>query len=447
MTITMHHTKYYSLDELRAVLDAQGGQSFTAESKAEAYDWIEGQLHHYRYTKLGKKDRGLVRRYLALYTGYSAAQLSRLIAQWRRTRMLRLPQYVRHRFASYYTREDVVLLAAVDTAHNVLSGPATRCILEREYTVFHRPEFERLRHISVSHLYNLRKTFTYRNHAVVFTHTTGKVKITLGERRKPEPNGRPGFLRVDSVHQGDAPMYTAGDGPAGPAAGDPARPGTSATSSTQESRKGVYHINFVDEVTQFEFVAAVESISERHLLPVLEAILAAFPFVIHEFHADNGSEYINKLVVKLLNRLHIRLSKSRPRRHNDNALVETKNGSIIRKAIGYGHIPARHAGILNAWYQTWFNRYLNYHRPCAFATAVRDAKGKERLVYKPQDYQTPYDKLKGLPNAATYLRPDLTFAQLDKMAYAMSDTAYAQAMARAKEMVLGAIQTDAGIGG
>jgi len=419
----MHHDKTYTFDELRTLLTTLEGQTFKAENKAEAYDWVEGQLKRYRYDHLRKKERKVVRQYIRTYTGYSTSQLTRLIAGWTKTRQVRLRQYKRHKFASYYTREDIVLLAQVDTIHGLLSGPATRCILNREYTVFGRAAYERLSHISAAHIYNLRKTFTYHNHAVVFMHTKGKTSVTLGERHKPEPNGSPGYLRVDSVHQGDAPVV----------------PGVSATDET--SRKGVYHINFVDEVTQYEFVACVETIGERDMLPVLAAMLVAFPFVIHEFHADNGSEYINKLVADLLNRLHVRLSKSRPRRHNDNALVESKNGSIIRKAIGYGHIPKQHAAAINTWYQGWFNPYLNYHRPCAFATVVRTAKGKERLVYKPQDYQTPYEKLKGLPNAATYLKPDVTFDQLDAVAYAVSDTEYAEYMNQAKERLDETIHT------
>lgn len=419
----MRTHKNYTIKELRGLLKSLNGQTFEAENKTEAYLWIKKQLQHYRYDHLLKKERGVVRQYLRTYTGYSSAQLSRLIGRWITTRKLQPARYTRHEFARYYTRQDIVLLAHVDTIHNVLSGPATRAILEREYTIFGKSEYERLRHISAPHIYNLRKTFVYRNNAVVFHHTKGNAKVTLGTRRKPEPNGRPGYLRVDSVHQGDLPLDER------------------ARANSGKSAKGVYHINFVDEVTQYEFVACAETISERHLLPVLEVILEMFPFVIIEFHADNGSEYINQLVAKLLKKLRIELSKSRPRRHNDNALVETKNGSIIRKAIGYGHIPKQHAGAINKWYQDWFNGYLNYHRPCGFATIVRTSKGKEKLVYKPKDYQTPYEKLKSLPNAQQYLKPEITFAELDSIAYAVSDTEYAEYMNQAQDRLKQMIHT------
>ncbi|MBI5413769.1 transposase family protein, partial [Candidatus Peregrinibacteria bacterium] len=178
--------------------------------------------------------------------------------------------------------------------------------------------------------------------------------------------GRPGFLRVDSVHQGDL-----------------------------DKEKGVYYINMVDEVTQSEFVFCVPQICERFLENVLEELIIICPFKIINFHSDNGSEYINKVVADILGRLHIKQTKSRPRKHNDNALVETKNGSVIRKTFGYFHIPAiaKNAMLINQFCQQWLNPYLNYHRPCGFATTKIDKKGKEKKIYKHDEYATPYGKM------------------------------------------------------
>jgi transposase InsO family protein len=399
----MSDTRTYTIPELTSLLESLEGTSFKADNKAETYDWIEGQLYRYKYDRLGRTYKGVVRAFLRKYTGYSDSQLTRLITKWRTTHHVKLVSYTRHRFHTIYTRDDILLLAKVDTAHNLLAGPATKHILEREYDVFGHMEYVRLKDISVAHLYNLRHTFCYRDHAQVFIHTRA-VKNTLGERRKPRPDGRPGFLRVDSVHQGDSP----------------------------DGKKGCYHINFVDEVTQWELVACVETISERHMRPILEALLAQFPFMVINFHSDNGSEYINGIVAALLNKLFIHQTKSRPRRHTDNGLVETKNGSIIRKHIEYGYIPANKAPLIDKWYQDWLNTYLNFHRPCGFATVERDKKGKEKLVYKTEDYQTPYEKFRSLPEAQRYLRAGVTFANLDKIAYAMSDTEYATAMDKAR---------------
>jgi transposase InsO family protein len=168
---------------------------------------------------------------------------------------------------------------------------------------------------------------------------TNPVDRDIGERRKPRPDGKPGFLRVDTVHQGDL-----------------------------NGEKGVYHINFVDEVTQFEIVGCVETICEEHLAPLLEKILVEFLFVVHNFHSDNGSEYINHAVESILNRLLVKQSKSRSRHSNDNALAEGKNGAIIRKHMGRMHIPKRHAEVIDDFYHEFFNPYLNYHRPSGLRT-------------------------------------------------------------------------------
>jgi hypothetical protein len=425
MKITMKDVRIFSIPELEQLLGSSTGLEFEAANKTEAYAWIASTLRDYGYRKLGRSERGVVSAYVCKMTGYSSAQTKRLICTWKKTSKLIPKRYKRHSFNGKYTREDCIALARVDEAHNVLSGPATRRILEREYVVFGKPEYERLARISVSHIYNLRKTFLYHQHVAVFTKTKGP-KNTLGVRRKPEPGGKPGYIRIDSVHQGDLP---ANESPNNQNSGN-------NPDNRGEYQKGVYHINFVDEVTQWEYVACVETICYRDMLPVLENILALFPFVVIEFHADNGSEYINKLVAEMLNRLNVDLSKSRPRKHNDNALVETKNGGVIRKEMGYNHIPKQYALLINKWYQTWFNTYLNFHRPCGFSTTTTDHKGKERKVYKPNDYVTPYAKLKSLTNAEQYLKPNVTFNKLDKIEDAMSDTDFAMSMRKAKYQLL-----------
>ncbi|MHB8257935.1 MAG: hypothetical protein ACYDHY_18405 [Acidiferrobacterales bacterium] len=203
--------------------------------------------------------------------------------------------------------------------------------------------------------------------------------------------------------------------------------------------KGLYHINAVDCVTQLEIVASCERISEAHLLPVIENLLASFPFAILGFHADNGSEYINHTVAALLEKLRIEFTRSRPRHSNDNGLAETKNGSIVRKHLGYSHIPQRFAVEVNAWCRDYLNPYINFHRPCFFAESVTDAKGKTRKRYRLKDMMTPYEKLKSLPNAAAFLRPGITFDQLDQRATAMSDNEAAERLNAARKKLFQSI--------
>jgi hypothetical protein len=231
--------------------------------------------------------------------------------------------------------------------------------------------------------------------------------IAIGERRRPDPHGRPGFLRVDTVHQGD-----------------------------QAGAKGVYHINAVDTVTQWQVVGCTGKISEVYLLPVLEAVLAQFPFVVLGFHVDNGSEYINHRVAKMLDKLHAEFTKSRACRSQDNALVEGKNGAVVRKLIGYGYIAGEHSEAIGKFYTRHLNPYLNFHRPCGFARVSLDERGRRRRQYKTEDYRTPFEKLKSLERAEQFLKPGLSLAALEEEALAMSDTECARKMNIAKSRLL-----------
>ena len=210
-------------------------------------------------------------------------------------------------------------------------------------------------------------------------------------------------IRIDSVHQGDLDGY-----------------------------KGVYHINAVDEVTQFEVVCTLEKISERYLMPILKQMLETFPFTLLGFHSDNGSEYINKQVAQLLEQLRIEFTKSRSRHSNDNALAESKNAAVVRKMFGHAHIPQRWAPLINDFNQQHLNPYLNYHRPCFFPEIRTDAKGKQRKRYLYDNMMTPYDKLKSLPNADRYLKSGISFEILDKVAYQISDNQAADLLKKAR---------------
>jgi len=233
---------------------------------------------------------------------------------------------------------------------------------------------------------------------------TRPTTTAIGVRRKPEPGGRAGYLRVDTVHQGD-----------------------------QDGVKGVYYVNLVDEVTQWEVVGAVGRISENHLKPLLESLLKQFPFRILGFQSDNGSEFINHSIANMLNKLLIEQTKSRPRKSNDNGLVESKNGGVIRKHMGFDHIASEHADSINALYEEYFNPYLNFHRPCAVPELKKDNKGKLVRAYK--WYATPWEILRQLPGLGGFLNGDITIEELEKLAGADSDTGAAMKMRKAKRQL------------
>jgi transposase InsO family protein len=175
-------------------------------------------------------------------------------------------------------------------------------------------------------------------------------------------------------------------------------------------------------------VATCERISEAYLLPVLQDLMEQFPFEILGFHSDNGSEYINKTVATLLEKMRIEQTKSRSRHSNDNALAESKNGSVVRKAFGYSHIPQRFASVINAFCREHLNPYVNLHRPSQFAREVVDDKGKVRKTYPQELIQTPLNKLASLSEVDKFLRPGTTMEQLQSQAKAQTDLDAASAM-------------------
>jgi len=398
----MNDRNLQTIEQVRQFLGGSEALEFRALSVGDKYNWIEEVLIRFRYLLLKRAEKGVIRRYIERITGYSQSQVSRLIMEYKRRGRLKRMPYRRHRFPRKYTQADVMLLAKTDELHRCLSGPATKKIMGREYEVYGHVEFGNISRISVAHLYNVRKSNTYRGMTRRFTKTKPAVS-KIGERAKPDPKGQPGYIRIDTVHHGDL-----------------------------NGHKGVYHINAVDEITQWEIVASVERISEAYLVSVLESILVQFPFVIRGFHSDNGSEFVNHIVAKLLNKLLIRFTKSRPRHSDDNGLVETKNGSVVRKNLGYAYIPQSCAELLNGYHKGYLNPYINFHRPCFFPVSVIDSKGKIKKTYPYEEVMTPYERLKSLPQAESYLRPSVTLEKLSTIANQMSDNEFAERMVNAR---------------
>jgi transposase InsO family protein len=396
----MKNGEHLSLEQMRAFLEGNQEIGFGAPNRRELYEWTQATLCAQEYMSLHRSDKGVVKQYIAKVTGMSRAQTTRLIAQYVANGIVKVRRGTGKRYTAFYTTADIALLAEVDEAHETLSGPATRKLLYRGYYEFADTRYERLANISSAHIYNLRKRRSYREQVMVFTKTR-PTPIAIGERRKPEPGGRAGYVRVDTVHQGDL-----------------------------DGVKGVYHINLVDEVTQWEIVGAVERISESYLNPLMAGLLKQFPFRILGFHSDNGSEFINHTIAGLLNKLLIEQTKSRPRHSSDNGQVEAKNGGVIRKHMGFDHIGSEHAQEINAFYEEYFNPYLNFHRPCAVPELKENSKGKTIRVYR--WYATPWEILRQTPGISRFLKDDLTIEQMEKLAGADSDTGAAAKMRAAK---------------
>jgi hypothetical protein len=403
MLLNMNDARLQTLEQVRDFIEGSQLIEYRGFNTPDKYKWIEEVLRRFRYQKLKKDGKGLIKDYLLKVTGYSRAQLTRLIGLNQQSGHIQPVKYQRHRFPPRYTAADVALLAKTDELHGWLSGPATKKILERENGVYGHTEYINIAGISVAQIYNLRHSQRYRGKRYIHTKP---VVSRIGERTKPKAQGQPGYIRIDTVHQGD-----------------------------WEGHKGVYHINTVDEVTQWEVVVSLERITENHLASNLEDILNQFPFRIKGFHSDNGGEFVNKVVAEILNKLLIRFTKSRPRHPDDNGLVESKNGSVIRKNLGYAHIPQAGACLLNGYHQRYLNPYINFHRPCFFPVEEIDSKGRLKKKYPYDRINTPFEKLKVIPDLENYLRTGVTLEKLQLYADQVSDNTFAERMVKARSIL------------
>ena len=409
MVINMDESQLRTIEQIEQFLAASAEVAFTAHGgDVERYAHISRVLKRFDYPRCNKHDRGVLLRYLQHTSDYSRAQVTRLVARWHNNRLASIPLAKRYQapaapFARKYTAADIELLVEMDKAHEDVCGPAVTHLLKRAFHTYGDRRYERLAKLSSSHLYNLRKSVGYQHLRVSFT-KTHPVCNSIGVRKAPCPNGRAGFVRIDSVHQGD-----------------------------EDGMKGVYHITCVDSTSQWQVEACVQGISEAFLLPVLELVIAQFPFVIEGFHSDNGSEYINHKVAKMLEKLRIEQTKSRSRQSNDNALAESKNASVVRKHMGYAHIAKKHAQPINTFYQKCFNPWLNLHRPCMFATSKVNAKGKVVKVYKHEDVKTPQEALVLLNKLGLVkFKTETMLADLLAQATQQTDLAAAQKMQQSK---------------
>lgn len=392
MKVIMDDLRLDNLKEINEFLQSSKKLVLRFETISEKYNFIDKTIDRFKYLHLSKKDKRIILKYLKKLTGYKRAQLTRLVSRASLGDLVK-KKYQRSSETTnrIYFPFDIKLLEKTDEYHLRLSSHATQEILRREYEIFHHADFKNISNISISHIDNLRKRNIYKT---TWVNGTKAREVNIGTTMKPETNDVPGSIRVDTVHQRD-----------------------------------VFYINAVDEIVQWEVVICVPQICEKYLRPALEALLFQFPFIILNFHSDRGGEFINRIVAQILNKLLINQTKSRSRHCNDNALVESKNGSVIRKNMGYFHMNQNIVDEINDFLFNWFNPYLNYHRPCGFVTETKvDFKGRERNIYG--EYTTPYEKLKQISKEKkiNFLKKGQSFEKLDIIAYEKSDNEFAKEM-------------------
>jgi len=186
MTIMMNDTQLTGIKEVEIFLTSSSGVEFSGQSHEEIYGWINQTLKKFRYRKLVKKEKGIIKAYVHKMTGYSRSQTTRLILQHIKKGAIKLGDQTRHSFSSLYAPYDIRLLAQTDELHDFPNGAAVKAILRRMSQVYGEKSYETISHISVGHIYNLRRSVYYRRLTKKYEKTKPHV-VALGDRRKPEP--------------------------------------------------------------------------------------------------------------------------------------------------------------------------------------------------------------------------------------------------------------------
>jgi len=156
----------------------------------------------------------------------------------------------------------------------------------------------------------------------------------------------------------------------------------------------IHSYNFVDIATSWSEQAAAMGMGEKATVECFEKIRNRTPFKIVGIDSDNGGEYINHHLWRYCKKNKIEFTRSRSGKKNDNAHVEQKNYTAIRKVVGYARLDTiEQLAILHKLYDGPLRLYLNYFQP----TRKRKSKeydpstGKARKFYF--ESKTPYQRL------------------------------------------------------
>jgi len=162
----------------------------------------------------------------------------------------------------------------------------------------------------------------------------------------------------------------------------------------------IHSYNFVDIATSWSEQAAVMGMGERATVECLDKIKQRMPFNILGVDSDNGGEYINHHLWRYCQKHQLEFTRSRAGKKNDNAHVEQKNYTAIRKVVGYTRLDTEHQlAIMNRIYDGPLRLYLNFFQP----TRKRQSKeydprsGRARKFYF--ESKTPYQRLLEQPDA------------------------------------------------
>jgi hypothetical protein len=120
------------------------------------------------------------------------------------------------------------------------------------------------------------------------------------------------------------------------------------------------------------------------IVDALDRLRVTLPFPLRGIDTDNGSEFINELLITFCVDHGIEFTRSRPYRKNDQAWVEQKNGSVVRRLVGYGRLEGVAAGDAVARLYSASRLFVNFFQP-SFKLAEKERIGaqvRKRITHR-----------------------------------------------------------------
>ena len=149
--MTLDTARLRTIEQVESFLQGTAEVGFSPPPESERYEWIGRTLKQFAYQSSDRRQRGLLRCFIQRVTGYSRAQVNRLIAQHRDSHGLKdrrgAPAVP---FAKRYGPAALRCLIEIDRAHGTLSGPATKKLAERALSIHGQTEFAALAGIGIS---------------------------------------------------------------------------------------------------------------------------------------------------------------------------------------------------------------------------------------------------------------------------------------------------------
>ena len=406
MIVTLQTERLRTMEQVRAFVEGSEPVDYQPKDRASAYAFVRRTLAAFDYHRLGRADRGCVRAYIGKACGFSAAQISRLIRQQAETGAVvdRRARNSGRPFETVYAAADIRLLAEVDEAFGGMSGLATCEILRRARDVHGDARFERLADVSRSHLYNLRATRTYRTKRTTWAKTRPS-PVAIGVRKAPEPNGQPGFLRVDTVHLGDR----------GRAQGRVRRQRRGRGHAVRARWRGAGHLGAVHGSGAGSAAAPVPV--RRAGLPRRQRLRVRQPP--RRQAAEQAARRVHEVAPAALQR---QRPSSRARTPTWCAGIWATSTSPSASPTTWTASPAR------ACRRSSTSTAPACSPPSAWTPRARCGEPTAATTCS-----TPLEKLKSLPGAASFLREGAGFADLDRAAAAQTDMQAAKSLNRARD--------------